>query len=71
MSLVSTIYQFFLLSILIEPIFFVKPDAPSFKEAPKSIEADNGEKINLACDADGNPLEIIWVYDPIDKVSSS
>lgn len=50
--------------------FCIITDAPVFKEAPKSIEANSGEKVNLACDVDGNPLEIIWVYDPIDKVSN-
>lgn len=44
-------------------------DAPMFKESPKSMEADKGDKVTLTCSADGNPLEIVWVHDPIDRVS--
>lgn len=40
-----------------------------FKESPKSLEADKGDKVTLTCLADGNPLEIVWVHDPIDRVS--
>lgn len=42
-----------------------------FKESPKSVEADKGDKVTLTCLADGNPLEIVWVHDPIDRVSIS
>lgn len=40
-----------------------------FTESPKSVEADKGDKVTLTCSADGNPLEIVWVHDPIDRVS--
>lgn len=43
-------------------------DAPSFKQLPKSIEAEDGDEVTLECEVDGNPLEIYWVYDPIDRV---
>lgn len=43
-------------------------DAPMFKESPKSVEADKNDKVTLTCLADGNPLEIVWVHDPIDRV---
>lgn len=38
-------------------------------QLPKSIEADDREKVHLNCEVDGNPLEIIWLHDPIDRVS--
>lgn len=44
-------------------------DPPIFKKLPKSIEADEKEKVTLTCDVDGNPLEIVWVHDPTDRVS--
>ncbi|KAG4072922.1 hypothetical protein HA402_006602 [Bradysia odoriphaga] len=34
---------------------------PVFKSSPKSVEADLKEEINLECDVDGNPLEIVWL----------
>lgn len=33
------------------------------------MEADKNDKVTLKCEADGNPLEIVWVHDPIDRVS--
>lgn len=48
---------------------FIRSDPPTFIETPKSTEANKGEKVNLKCSADGNPLEIIWVHDPIDRIN--
>lgn len=45
------------------------PDPPVFKSPPKSVEADLREEINLECDVDGNPLEIVWVHAPAAEVS--
>lgn len=44
-------------------------DSPSFIETPVSVEADKGEKVTLTCLADGNPLEIVWVHDPKDRIN--
>lgn len=60
------IFQIYDVKISICSIFV---DPPTFIETPKSIEADKGEKISLMCSADGNPVEIVWVHDPIDRVS--
>lgn len=40
-----------------------------FKLPPKSVEADLKDEINLECDVDGNPLEIVWVHAPAAEVS--
>lgn len=40
-----------------------------FKSPPKSVEADLKDDINLECDVDGNPLEIVWVHAPAAEVS--
>lgn len=55
---------------IISKLFIFKKisDPPVFKQLPTSVEGDDKEKINLACDVDGNPLEIVWVHDPIDRV---
>ncbi|XP_031628454.1 irregular chiasm C-roughest protein-like [Contarinia nasturtii] len=42
---------------------------PSFVETPKSVEADRGDKVTLTCSAQGNPLEIVWVHDPVDRIN--
>lgn len=44
-------------------------DGPVFKQLPRSVEAEEGEDVELECEVDGNPLEIFWVHDPIDRVS--
>lgn len=49
--------------------FYRYTDPPSFKETPKSVEGEKGDRVTLNCQADGNPLEIVWVHDPIDRVS--
>lgn len=46
-------------------------DPPVFKHAPQSVDADEKEVVKMSCDADGNPLEIVWVHDPIDRVSNN
>lgn len=33
----------------------------------RSVEADAQERIRLFCDVDGQPLEIVWVHDPVDR----
>lgn len=50
-------------------ILYLFSDPPSFIETPTSVEADKGDKINLICSADGNPLEIVWVHDPRDRIN--
>lgn len=49
-------------------MFTLNVDPPSFIETPKTVEADKGEKVTLTCSADGNPVDIVWVHDPIDRV---
>lgn len=45
------------------------PDPPSFIERPQSIESEIGENITMHCIVDSNPkADIIWVFDPIDRV---
>lgn len=39
---------------------------PVFRQPLRSVEADARDKIKLHCDVDGNPLEIVWVHDPVD-----
>lgn len=51
-------------------MFTLNVDPPSFIETPKTVEADKGEKVTLTCSADGNPVDIVWVHDPIDRVCS-
>lgn len=43
-------------------------DPPVFKQLPKSVEAEDEDEVELECEVDGNPLEIVWVHDPIDRV---
>ena len=45
-------------------------DPPLFITMPSSVEADKKEAVDLTCDVDGNPLDIVWVHDPIDRVST-
>lgn len=45
-------------------------DPPSFVRRPHNIQADSQENITLVCIVDANPTpDIIWVFDPIDRVS--
>lgn len=47
-------------------------DPPSFIERPQSIESEIGENITMNCVVDSNPkADIIWVFDPIDRVRVS
>lgn len=48
---------------------FPRTDPPIFRQPLRSVEADAGEKIRLHCDVDGNPMEIVWVHDPIDRIN--
>lgn len=44
-------------------------DPPSFKYRPENVEAEMNENITLSCIVDANPPpDIIWVFDPIDRV---
>lgn len=44
-------------------------DPPSFVRRPQNIQADLLENITLVCIVDANPPpDIIWVFDPIDRV---
>lgn len=45
------------------------PDPPVFRQPLRSVEADTNETIRLHCDVDGNPLEIVWVHDPTDRLN--
>lgn len=46
-------------------------DGPVFRARPKSVEADIGSSVTLACDVVGNPApEILWIHEPNDKVNS-
>lgn len=55
---------------MLTELFFPEfADPPSFTELPESKEADKGDRVTLNCVADGNPVEIVWVHDPLDRVS--
>lgn len=44
-------------------------DAPTFREKPRSLEADSGSLVTLTCEVDGNPTpDIVWIQHPIDRV---
>lgn len=44
-------------------------DGPVFKTRPKSVEADIGSSVSLACDVDGNPQpDIVWIHDQTERV---
>lgn len=46
------------------------PDGPTFKEKPRSMEADIGSLVTLNCEVDGNPTpDVVWIQHPIDRVS--
>lgn len=54
---------------IVKNIFYVLPDQPTFLKLPTNVEADNDETVYLFCEVDANPpSEIIWVFDPIDRV---
>ncbi|KAI8128117.1 Irregular chiasm C-roughest protein [Lucilia cuprina] len=45
---------------------------PTFKEKPRSMEADIGSLVTLNCEVDGNPTpDIVWIQHPIDRVVGS
>lgn len=47
-------------------------DPPSFKYRPENVEAEMNENITLSCIVDANPPpDIIWVFDPIDRVTDA
>lgn len=51
-------------------IFNYKIDQPTFIKRPHNVDADNQEVVKLSCEIDANPPpEIIWVFDPIDRVN--
>ncbi|TMW40286.1 hypothetical protein DOY81_014634 [Sarcophaga bullata] len=42
---------------------------PTFKEKPRSMEADIGSLVTLNCEVDGNPTpDVVWIQHPIDRV---
>lgn len=42
---------------------------PAFRSPLKSIEADEGDTVTLACDVDGNPTpDVEWIFNPSSKV---
>ncbi len=44
-------------------------DQPTFLKRPTNVQADMDEIVYLYCEVDANPpSEIIWVFDPIDRV---
>lgn len=50
-------------------MFFVL-DGPTFRSAPRDIQADLGSSVTLTCDLDGNPPpEIIWLHQDQDRWS--
>lgn len=52
-----------------KPMIYTLPDQPTFLKRPKNAEADIDETVYLFCEVDANPpSEIIWVFDPIDRV---
>ncbi len=41
---------------------------PTFKQRPRSVEADDGGTVTLVCDVDGNPIpEIVWIYETSER----
>ncbi|XP_050086769.1 irregular chiasm C-roughest protein-like isoform X2 [Anopheles aquasalis] len=45
---------------------------PTFRELPKSVEADVDTNVSLHCDVDGNPTpEIIWLHESTDQIIAS
>lgn len=55
-----------------EPFRIESIDPPSFKYRPENVEAELNENITLSCLVDANPSpDIIWVFDPIDRVNCS
>lgn len=45
-------------------------DQPSFIRLPESVEADDQLEVTLNCEVTSNPIpDIVWVFDPIDRVS--
>lgn len=50
-------------------VFHTLSDQPTFLKQPTNVEADIDETVYLYCEVDSNPpSEIIWVFDPIDRV---
>lgn len=53
-------------------IITIPIDPPSFIERPQNVESEMGDNITMNCLVDSNPkADIIWVFDPIDRVSST
>lgn len=45
-------------------------DQPSFVRWPENVEADDQQEVTLTCEVISNPIpDIVWVFDPIDRVS--
>lgn len=50
--------------------YFLYVDQPSFIRIPENVEADDQSEVTLRCEVTSNPIpDIVWVFDPIDRVS--